>query len=258
MSLLPDRLFSGDWVRDARLRRLPRHVQFLLLFLRHICDRNGRFEYDPVDVHRLLYASVEDNVSARDVEAWLELLRSGGYVRAYIGVEGRRVGEISHDYWKQRLKHGRERFDPEPEDPGLPIEAPPQAPPGREEKRSEVNRAAKARAVTHDDSVDGRVAELQTRWPEHDVPAAIKRARKYVRDRNGPDAPVTVVWFERHWMPNEPKRRLAEVVEFLPEPSRFVEWFKARYEKAPEKTWAEMTPEARAYYLLQMRQSGAA
>lgn len=126
--ILPDRMFSADWIRDERLRRLPAHVQLLLLFIRHLCDRNGRFEFNPALIHMALYASAKvSNVSARDVEAWLEILRAGGYIKTYTGAAGRRVGEVAREYWRQKLSYGKDAFEPEAEQPelALPLADPP-------------------------------------------------------------------------------------------------------------------------------------
>jgi hypothetical protein len=125
--IFPDRMFIGDWLRDPRLRRLTRHLQLLLLMLRHLSDRDGRFGYSPADVHRALYVSVEDNVSLRDVEEWMEKLRSLGFIKSYTGSNGQRVGEISRDYWRQKLAFGKSVFEAEGSEPQLDLSADPPA-----------------------------------------------------------------------------------------------------------------------------------
>ena len=263
MSLLPDRLFSAEWVRDKRLRALGRHVQMLLIYLRHMCDRNGRFEFDPAEVHRAFYVSVEDNVSVRDVEAWLEILRSGGFIKSYVGVEGRRVGEMASEYWKQRLNFGKSHFDPEPVEGQLPLDAPPPPvppPTRREEKRSEVNGSRKRSPApiaphtrTEKTLAKDSLSELTSKWPEHDVSACLKRAERYVIRERGEGAVVEAEWFSRFWMPNEPKNRArVERQVQLNEPSNFVEWFTGRYDNPPSKAWSDLTGEQRSYYLKQM------
>lgn len=149
--IYPDRMFCGDWLRDPRLRALGRHLQLLLVMLRHLCDREGRFEYSPADVHRALYVSVEDNVSARDVEEWMERLRSLGFIKSYTGSNGRRVGEISRDYWRQKLTFGKSVYEPEADAPQLDLSVDPPPRPfssrarsRREEKRSDIASAPSA------------------------------------------------------------------------------------------------------------------
>lgn len=151
--LFPDRMFLGEWLRDPRLRALGRHLQLLLMMLRHLSDRSGRFEYSPADLHRALYVSVEDNVSARDVEEWLEKLRSLGFIKSYTGSNGRRVGEISQDYWRQKLSFGKTVFEAEGDEPQLDLSDPPpktgtraRRASGSEEKRSDLAPAPSAEA----------------------------------------------------------------------------------------------------------------
>lgn len=143
----PDRMFLGEWLRDPRLRALGRHLQWLLLFLRHFSDRSGRFDYSPADVHRAFYVSVEDNVSLRDVEEWMEKLRSLGFIKSYTGSRGRRVGEISRDYWRQKLSFGKSVFEAEGGEPelDLTVDPPPAKRGGRSDmKRDDIGTAASA------------------------------------------------------------------------------------------------------------------
>lgn len=138
--ILPDRTFFSCWIHDARLRRLNPQVQLLLIFLRPLCDRFGRFEVKPALIHMALYTSAEcSNVSVRDVEAWLEILRSGGYIKTYTGADGRRIGEVHKDYWRQKLTFGKAIYESESgTEPLLDLAAPePPPPPGPEMKRRE-------------------------------------------------------------------------------------------------------------------------
>lgn len=142
--ILPDRTFCSDWIRDPRLRAQKAHVQLLLIFLRPLCDRYGRFEFNPALIHMALYASAQcTNVSAQDVEAWLEILRSGGFIRTYTGSDGRRVGEVAKEYWRQKLSFGKAVFETDTGE--LPLADPPEPPPPpplpREVKRREENLA---------------------------------------------------------------------------------------------------------------------
>jgi hypothetical protein len=139
--ILPDRTFVSDWIRDPRLRAQKAHVQLLLIFLRPLCDRYGRFEFNPALIHMALYVSAQcTNVSAQDVEAWLEILRSGGFIRTYTGSDGRRVGEIAKEYWRQKLSFGKAVFETDTGELPLadpPAEAPPPPAPPQEVKRRE-------------------------------------------------------------------------------------------------------------------------
>lgn len=139
--ILPDRTFFSAWITDARLRRLSPQVQLLLIFIRPLCDRYGRFEVNPALIHMALYKSANcGNVSVRDVESWLEILRSGGFIKTYVGTDGRRIGEVAKEYWRQKLSFGKAVYESENgEAPLLDLaDTAPPPPPNREEKRRET------------------------------------------------------------------------------------------------------------------------
>jgi hypothetical protein len=141
--ILPNRTFVSDWIFDKRLRRLNAQVQLLLIFLRPLCDVAGRFEWDAMRIHAALYRSAEcGNVSVRDVEGWLELLRSVGCIKSYVGPDGRRIGEVIKEYWQQRLNYGSAKYAAEPDSPELDLGG---APPPHPQKRSEVKRISRER-----------------------------------------------------------------------------------------------------------------
>jgi len=206
--IFPDRMFSGSWIIDQRLRRLPAHVQLLIIYLRPLCDRNGRFEYNPALIHMALYASAQcGNISVRDVEAWLEILRSGGFIKSYTGADGRRVGEVANEYWRQKLSFGRDVFEAEQPQPELGLTAadpPPKKPRARagrcEVKRCEVAGARGAPGQDHTHT-DFSLEALRKRWPHLDIPAEIKAAQAHVAKTRGRNAAVDLKWFERHWLP---------------------------------------------------------
>lgn len=230
--IFPDRMFSGAWILDQRLRRLPAHVQLLILFLRPLCDRNGRFEYNPALIHMALYASANcGNVSVRDVEAWLEILRSGGFIKSYTGAAGRRVGEVATEYWRQKLSFGRDVFEAEQAQPELNLPAvdpPPKKPRPRagrcEVKRSEVARAPGAPAPDHT-HMEFSMESLRTRWPHLNVDAELAAAIKHVRIKRGPQAVVDLKWFAKHWLPGAgPKAQAIPGPETEAEPDGWRAW----------------------------------
>ena len=235
--ILPDRMFSADWIRDERLRRLPAHVQLLLLFIRHLCDRNGRFEFNPALIHMALYASAKvSNVSARDVEAWLEILRAGGYIKSYTGAAGRRVGEVAREYWRQKLSYGKDAFEPEAEQPelALPLAAPPAkkiSNPGGRGKTpppftsyhfpASVSAPSLASAGGHEGAENSgqapgpqqratgkygipasslTLAALQQAFPHLDVEAEARAAERRQRKLHGADYQLDLLWFAEHWL----------------------------------------------------------
>jgi hypothetical protein len=218
--ILPDRTFRSDWILDVRLRKLPPQVQLLLVFLRPLCDVVGRFEMNARNIHSALYRSAEcGNVSVRDVEAWLEMLRSGGYIKAYSGSDGRRIGEVSQAYWRQRLNYGTAKYEAEPPDPELPLVA--GAPPPHPQKRSEVKRTSDVRPAdaVRDEAflalagVDGSKIEGMTRSAlravavklaeiravEPEVTAAIIEAKAVAYRRKFPTAVITASALAKHW-----------------------------------------------------------
>lgn len=251
--ILPDRMFCSAWIRDLRLRRLPAHVQLLLIFLRPLCDKNGRFEFNPALIHMALYVSAEcGNVSVRDVEAWLEILRSGGFIKSYTEAgTSRRVGEIAKEYWRQRLAHGKGHFEAEGDEPELPLDA---APPEKEiSKAGRGSKKAPPLTSLHFDSParasdpappppaplsesdDAWLARVRAKWPHIDVDAELLKAH---RKRKGD---VERVWFESVWLPGvSPKAPLptssAPVVAIEPEPEAWRLHLKDHHEG---ESWAE-------------------
>jgi len=206
--ILPDRMFSAEWIHDRRLRRLPPQVQLLLIFVRPLCDRNGRFEFNPALIHMALYASADcGNVSVRDVEAWLEILRSGGYVKSYTGADGRRVGEVAKEYWRQKLTFGKQVYEPESDQPELVL---PDADPPQRRMRSDMKggghrpppmpaalpdaAALRGHALPAEDDA-AWMARLAREWPGVDIAAQLEKAH---RKRRGD---VERGWFEAVWLP---------------------------------------------------------
>lgn len=201
--ILPDRMFSAEWIRDERLRRLPAHVQLLLIFLRHVCDRSGRFEFNPALIHMALYASATvSNVSVRDVEAWLEILRAGGYIKSYTGAAGRRVGEVAREYWRQKLSYGKEAFEPEQEQPelALPLAAPPakkNLKPGGRGKTPPPFASLRFESPAPEGLT---LAALQQAFPHLDVEAEARAAERRQRKLHGADYQLDLLWFAEHWL----------------------------------------------------------
>lgn len=257
--IYPDRMTMGEWIRDARLRALGRHLQLLILMLRHLCDRDGRFDYSPADVHRALYASVENNVSARDVETWLEVLRSGGFIKSYTGSKGRRVGEISRDYWRQKLSFGKSLFEAEGEQPQLELGAPePPRPKPRKRREEDVSDALAEigplpfrkgvhthtpRKTSHLTSLEPKALEeyldhLGTQFPGVNIRGEIPRATAYVRRTRGASAKLTLKYFEEQWLPRAGGPSLAEhaPIERIPDEPEY--WREMVNEEFPGSDYA--------------------
>lgn len=264
--ILPDRMFSAEWIRDGRLRRLPAHVQLLLIFLRPLCDRNGRFEFNPALIHMALYVSADcGNVSARDVEAWLEILRSGGFIKSYTGAAGRRVGEVAKEYWRQKLSFGKGVFDPEIEQPELELPAsPPEKkilkPGGRDPAPpfSSLHFISPAPASQSAESPEAWVARLAVEWPGIDIAAQLTKAH---RKRKGD---VERGWFEKSWLPGVTPMApapgsVAVVVAVEAEPEAWRLHLKDRHEgeswaeSAASYEWAKLPPEWRVTILREMK-----
>jgi len=130
---------------------------------------------------------------------------------------------IVHDWEKHNKslvnswKNGR--YGGRPKKPtGSPTAQPAANPRGpREEKRREEKivcvraRAREADTHTHQDLrlAENHAADLASKFPAHDIPACIRRAKDYVRKKRGSDSRVTVAWFVEHWMPNEPEASIS-------------------------------------------------
>lgn len=250
--ILPDRMFSAAWIRDVRLRRLAAQVQLLLIFLRSLCDRNGRFEFSPALIHMALYKSAEcGNVSVRDVEAWLETLRSGGFIKAYIGSDGRRVGEVASEYWRQRLNFGKAEFEPEPGQPELALVAAPPLffePKRSEAKRRDTSESGPARAGEDEiflalakaegAQVDQltkrarRVLLMSANEIRHVCPAASAQEverRVAVYRRRFPSAQITAPAIAKHWAACGGDSGQAQRRDWDLEPEGWRAWWRSTY-----------------------------
>lgn len=243
--IYPDRMFVSTWITDVRLRRLKPQVQLLLIFLRPLCDRNGRFGFNPAHIHMALYASAEcGNISVRDVGAWLEILRSGDFIKTYTGADGRRVGEVASEYWRQKLKFGRDHFEAEPDQPELMLPAadPPNRrtkprPERKEVKRGECEGARGAPPETHTHT-HFSIESIRKRWPSLNVDAEVKDAQAYVRKNRSASAQLDLRWFEEHWLKRSGEKlpsTLGAVLVIEEEPEAWRVYLKDTY---PDESWA--------------------
>lgn len=245
---LRDRMIYAGIVTSDMKRRHKVHVREFYRDLLHCCDDHGRFESDPALLRAVLYASILDRVSVRDVQGYLQTLHVAGDIKLYT-VRGKAYGKVTK--WRQtRLTKLVAEYPPEDGDPELPLEAsaaPPSAPPKPKERKKEVSAPARETRGTHSTvqiSEEEWLAKLAGQFPHIDVRAELNAClRKY------PHAGRK--FFEDSWLTNwEPpmKRHEEDAAEPLPEPEGFVAWFTERYEKAPTKPWGDMTRESQAYY----------
>lgn len=264
---LRDRMVYAGIVTSDLKRRHPAHIREFYRDLLHVCDDHGRFEANAVLLRAVLFAPILERVSVRDVQSWLQILHLAGDVTLYTA-NGRGYGKVTK--WRQRRL--KVRVAEHPDEDGEMEELPlgsiplPESPPppsekeGRKEgsvsrKRSPAPGAARTHTTTERVLAKDRLDELRAAWPCHDVVKSLRAALRYVRRERGDGAEVELEWFNKFWMPNEPKvRGLSEIegVAALAEPVNFLAWFRARYEEAPKKPWAELSREQQAYYLKQM------
>lgn len=253
---LRDRMVYAAIVTCDMKRRHPAHIREFYRDLLHACDDHGRFEANAVLLRAVLFASILDRVSVRDVQGYLQALHLADDIKLYT-VRGKGLGKVTK--WRQnRLKTKVADYPDEDGEIELPLGGPIEDPPPVKERRKEGSvsreRSPAPGAPSHTQELTtANLQDLRKRWPCHDLEACLRGAKKYVRETRGPEGVVTVEWFNKHWMPKEPKSR-GKVVTFTQqnEPENFVEWFTARYEQAPSKKWGDLTAEQRSYYLGQM------
>ena len=253
---LRDRMVYAAIVTCDMKRRHPAHIREFYRDLLHACDDHGRFEANAVLLRAVLFASILDRVSVRDVQGYLQALHLADDIKLYT-VRGKGLGKVTK--WRQnRLKTKVADYPDEDGEIELPLGGPIEDPPPVKERRKEGSvsreRSPAPGAPSHTQELTtANLQDLRKRWPCHDLEACLRGAKKYVRETRGPEGVVTVEWFNKHWMPNEAqdRRRSEDVVKHM-EPVNFVEWCQERYGKPPEKAWAEMSANDRGYWLRQM------
>lgn len=221
---------TAEVLLHRRVVGLRAHLQLFFLRLFFLTDGAGRFRADAAEVRASLYAHELQQVSEREVESRLQELHRARLIQLYTeGGEG--YGRVSEEFWQQRdvkRKVRRPGESPPPPAPVLFTEPAASSPPpsgglGKKPQAvcesepphslhfpsvpSPAPSAAKPAPATGDQRPAAEcLAELVARYPRHDVPAQIAKARRYVRKQRGDDAEVTVGWFIVHWMPGAAER----------------------------------------------------
>jgi hypothetical protein len=239
---LRDRMIYAGIVTSDMKRRHKVHVREFYRDLLHCCDDHGRFEADPALLRAVLYSSILDRVSVRDVQGYLQALHVAGDVKLYT-VRGRGYGKVTKWRQKRLTRLVAEYPDEEGDEPLLSLTAadppaPPRVePPPRKEGKKEVSGRAREAGDTHDTRLaELCLPEIAARWPKHDVAACLRDATRYVRKRSGECAMVTAGWFEKHWLPGaaEAKPKPAEPPRKEPEAGHDYEATRRYWLEQPE------------------------
>lgn len=253
---LRDRMIYAAIVTCDMKRRHTAYVREFYRDLLHVCDDHGRFEANASLLRAVLFASILDRVSVRDVQGYLQSLHLAGDIKLYT-VRGKGLGKVTK--WRQlRLKKKVADYPDEDGDIELNLDThdPPDEDEGKKEGSVSRERSPAPVAPPHTHGMDlaeNHLAALAERWPMHNIESCLRQAQKYVRNERGSDAAVSLGWFEKHWLPKAAKdnRRRAEALKIM-EPINFEEWYLDRYEKPPGKKWAEMKADDQAYYIDRM------
>lgn len=222
---LRDRMIYAGLVTSDMKRRHPAHIREFYRDLLHCCDDHGRFEADPALLRAVLYVSILDRVSARDVQSYLHALHLAGDIKLYT-VRGRGYGKVTK--WRQtRLKNLVAEYPPEEDEPQLALGVPePPTPLKRKERKKEVSGARSARDTRHAELC---AEELQQKFPHHDIAACLRRAKHYVQRERGSSATVSMGWFVEHWMPNESAAAAPKITSHDDEPANWREWCREHF-----------------------------
>jgi hypothetical protein len=259
------RSYREGWLTSCRINALGSDSAELFLFRLGLkADKNGIYHGEPELLRTAVYPLQVSRRRLADVTRYRDECAKAGLLRLWNAADGRPYVQILKFRQKTPLEKPIHPLPPgEPDEAGqehlgLRVEPPPRPPPTRKRSKGNVWRAE--RADTHHEFTDGLLPEVQGRWPQYDVAAALRVARQYVRNRRGAGSPVTVEWFEEFWMPQCVKRREdgdGGRVGPVAEPVGFAGWYRERYEKEPGKPWADMSVEHQDYYLRLMKDSGA-
>ena len=233
---MPDRLIRDGLKTSARVGALSERAEMLFVRLLLTACPLGRYHAEPGLVKSGTLPN-RPRIRLTDVAHALDEIERAGLIARWTEPDGATFLQVPR--FGQQLRYAARSPFPAPpkgtpdvdgqdvmpfavdrEPPGRP---PPD--PEKEEKRSEVSVKREARNTQ---DAFGFVSELETRWPRHDVPACLRAAQTHVRKQRGPDAVLTVDFFERHWMPKAAERTggMRQETVTMPEPTGWLEWIK--------------------------------
>lgn len=248
-----DRMIYAGVVTSDLKRRHPAHLREFYRDLLHCCDDHGRFEASPALLRAVLYATILDRVSERDVQSYLRTLHVAGDIKLYT-VGGRGYGKVTK--WRQTgLTKLKAEYPPEEDEPQLALGVPePPAPPKKKERKKEVGGARSARDTRHAELC---MDELQEKFPRHDIAACLRRAKHYVQRERGPSAAVGMGWFIDHWMPGEMESAPKITPSAEQEPTGWRAWCRQNYPDFTgiESAWSELDAFQRSFIRDRMKAS---
>jgi hypothetical protein len=220
MIRLREYLADPEVFLSPEVQKLSPCLRILFHVIFFATDGAGRFFADAAMLRTVLYHGAQQQVSKRDVQAWLVELHKRGFIKLYTE-EGTGYGKVTDRYWRQRdVKRKVLHPDEAPPDPGggLPglslVDLPDEL--NRREGKGKARRAhprpplpaaypdavatsaaAKASNPQSDalNSDTAWIARLQREFPGVDIIAQLAKAH---RKRRGD---VERGWFEKVWLP---------------------------------------------------------
>lgn len=215
---VPDRLIRDGLKTSARIAAVSEGAEVLFFRLMLTVCPLGRYHAEPALVKQGALPN-RPRIRTSDVASRLDELGRAGLIVRWSVPEG--AAYLCLPRFNQRLRF--EARSPFPAPPHGMVDVPGQElmdfaadpdPPPRpipEEKRREESVSRERRTHTKDlRHARNCIAELQERWPRHDIEDNLNRAERRVRQQRGPTAVVTMWWFEKHWMSTEPEKGGAE------------------------------------------------
>lgn len=258
---LRDCLVRYGIVDSKRLCAQPIAVQLFFRNLLHTCDGAGRFLADADELRIALYRHALDRVTRLHVSRWMAACHSAELVRLYTGPDGRGYGEVlnyGQRDTKRRVIHPAREADQmnfhgapppvlaDPPDPGRlelnrrgnECEETPDAfsdlgpPPRWRAARTHTPRKTSHLQTLKPAELDTYLEHLATQNPGVNIRGEIVRAEAYVRKMRGPNARLTLKYFEENWLPRAGGPSLsatAPIARIVSEPTGWRAWLNENY-----------------------------
>jgi len=280
---LRQRMIPPRALNDPLRRKLRPHLFWFWRDLWHVCDDFGQFEANAALLRAVLFSTILDRVSERDVSGYLQELHVAGGIKLYT-VREMGFGKVL-GFEQPGLKSLKAEY---PNDAELPLDlftpaAPPDDPPPRERKKKEVSEAMAdlgpppfkkgthtpaIRKTSHLSSLeplklDAYLDRLGTENPGVNIRGEIARATAYVRRVRGPGAKLTLKFFEENWLPKTggPALCATAPIDHIPDEPEYWremvndEFPTSDYARGGSKEglpWGELAADVRRHFLDQL------
>ena len=239
----------------------------------HICDDFGRFEATAALLRAVLFSTLLDRVSERDVEGYLRELHVAGGIKLYTVKEAGFGKVLGFEQPGMRLLKAEYPDEPgAPDlfagDSGPPADDPPRP---RERKKKDVSEPRDAfseigpppfgkgththrlRKTSHLSTLDPRELDvhldrLAEQFPGVNIRGEIARATAYVRRIRGAGAKLTLKFFEEEWLPRAGGSCLSETAPIDRIPDEPDLWREMVNDEFPTSDYARGGPQEGAQW----------